>query len=43
MSTRNWDHEQQHMECTIHSKTDEELGRPTESACGDSQTDYGSK
>jgi hypothetical protein len=29
MSSRNWDHLQQHMECTIYPEKDEELGRPT--------------
>jgi hypothetical protein len=43
MSTRNRDHVQQHMECKIYPEEDEELGRPTESAWGDSETDYGSK
>jgi hypothetical protein len=36
MSTRNWDHAQHHMECTIYSEGEEELGRSTELVSGDS-------
>jgi hypothetical protein len=43
MSTRIWDHTQQHMECTSYPEEDEELGRSTELASGDSKTDYGLK
>jgi hypothetical protein len=36
MSTRNWDHAQQHIERIIYSEEEEEPSRSTESASGDS-------
>jgi hypothetical protein len=43
MTTRYWDHAQQHMECTIHPEEDKELDRSTEFVSGDSKTDHGLK
>jgi hypothetical protein len=36
MSTCNWDHAQQHMECTIYFEEEEELGRSRESTSDNS-------